>query len=66
MAMSNCWKNSAATISASAAPDADFKTCCMPGGRFDGSDRDDYFQGVMPPPKIERGEPLSRMGEGQG
>ncbi len=49
MAMSNCRKSSAATTSASAAPGADFKTCCMPSGRFDGSDRDDYFQGVMPP-----------------
>jgi hypothetical protein len=46
MAMSNCRRSSAATISASAAPDAGFKKCCMPGGRFDGSDRDDYFQGV--------------------
>jgi hypothetical protein len=46
MAMSSCRRSSAATISASAAPDAGFKTCCMPGGRFDGSDRDDYFQGV--------------------
>jgi hypothetical protein len=47
MAMSNCKKSSAATISASAVPGADFKKCCMPGGHFDGSDRDDYFQGVM-------------------
>jgi len=47
MAMSNYSKSSAATISASAAPGADFKKCCMPSGRFDGSDRDHYFQGVM-------------------
>ena len=25
---------------------ADFKKCCMRSGRFDGSQRDDYFQGV--------------------
>ena len=47
MAMSNYKKSSAATISASAVPGADFKKCCMPGGHFDGSDRDDYFQGGM-------------------
>jgi hypothetical protein len=31
----------------------------MPSGRFDGSDRDDYFQGVMPPfPNKARETPL--------
>jgi hypothetical protein len=28
---------------ASAAPDADFKRCCMLSGEFDGSDRDYFF-----------------------
>jgi hypothetical protein len=36
------WSDSVATISAHADPDAVFKRCCMPGGRFDGSQRDDY------------------------
>ncbi len=29
---------------ARAAPDADFKRCCMLSGEFDGSDRDYFFQ----------------------
>jgi hypothetical protein len=43
MATSSCAKNSGATIYARAAPDADFKTCCMKSGIYDGSNRDDYF-----------------------
>jgi hypothetical protein len=31
---------------ARAAPDGDFKACCMQAGRYDGANRDDYFQGV--------------------
>jgi hypothetical protein len=30
-------------ICARVAPDADFKTCCMKSGAYDGSNRDDYF-----------------------
>jgi hypothetical protein len=43
MATSNSLKNSAATTSVHAAPDAGFKNCCMKSGAYDGSNRDDYF-----------------------
>ncbi|HKB90740.1 MAG TPA: hypothetical protein VKC60_09525 [Opitutaceae bacterium] len=46
MATSNWPKNSAATICARAAPAAGFKACCMESGTYDGSNRDNYFQGV--------------------
>lgn len=42
----NCWKNWAATICVPAVPPEDFKNCCMQTGQFDGSDRDDFFQGL--------------------
>jgi hypothetical protein len=44
--MSNSSRSSVATIYAPAAPDEDFKACCMGGGRYDGANRNDYFQGV--------------------
>ena len=54
-------------ICAHAAPDAGFKACCMKSGAYDGSNRDDYFQGVGPgqgagltiviPGRRESGEP---------
>jgi hypothetical protein len=47
MATSSWPKNSVATIYAHAAPDAGFKACCMKSGAYDGSNRDDYFQGVV-------------------
>ena len=43
MATSSSPKNSGAMIYARVAPDADFKTCCMKSGVYDGSNRDDYF-----------------------
>jgi hypothetical protein len=43
MAMSSLSKNSAATICAHAAPDADFKACCLKSGAYDGSNRSYYF-----------------------
>ena len=46
MATSNCQKSSAATICAPAAPDAGFKACCLKSGKYDGLNRDDYFQGI--------------------
>ena len=36
-------EKSAAMICVHAAPDADFKTCCMKSGAYDGSNRDYYF-----------------------
>jgi hypothetical protein len=30
-------------ICARAAPDGDFKACCMQAGRYDGANRKDYF-----------------------
>lgn len=33
---------------APAVRDAGFKACCMTSGRYDGAERKDYFQGVMP------------------
>jgi pantothenate synthetase len=44
--MSSWARSSAATTYAPAAPDADFKACCMASGAYDGANRDDYFQGV--------------------
>jgi hypothetical protein len=46
MATSNSSKSSAATTCARAAPDADFKVCCMNSGAYDGANRNYYFQGV--------------------
>jgi hypothetical protein len=46
MATSNYPKNSAATICVHAAPAVGFKACCLKSGKYDGSNRDDYFQGV--------------------
>ena len=34
-------------IFARAAPLANFKKCCVRTGQFDGSDRNDFFQGLM-------------------
>jgi len=45
-ATSSWARSSGATTCARAAPDADFKRCCMQSGRHDGANRDDYFQGV--------------------
>ena len=36
-----------ATTSAHAVPRAGFKNCCMLTGEFDGSDRDQFFQGMI-------------------
>jgi hypothetical protein len=33
-------------ICARAAPDGDFKARCMRAGRYDGANRNDYFQGL--------------------
>jgi hypothetical protein len=33
-------------ICARAAPDGDFKACCLESGCYDGANRNDYFQGV--------------------
>jgi hypothetical protein len=33
-------------ICARAAPDEDFKACCMKSGAYDGANRNYYFQGV--------------------
>jgi hypothetical protein len=45
-ATSNSQKSSDATTCVRAAPAAGFKTCCMRSGAYDGSNRNDYFQGV--------------------
>jgi len=45
-------RNSAAMIPVPVAPGADFKRCCMLGGKFDGSDRH-YFFKVAPVPDRE-------------
>jgi hypothetical protein len=47
-------KNSAVTIYVRAAPDAGFKACCMKSGAYDGSNRDDYFQGVVAGRRVSR------------
>jgi hypothetical protein len=44
--MSSWSRSSVATISAPAAPDEDFKACCLDSGRHDGANRHHYFQGV--------------------
>jgi hypothetical protein len=44
----NCSKNWGATIPALAGPASGFKKCCMLSGEFDGSDRHDFFPGLMP------------------
>jgi hypothetical protein len=46
MATSSSLKNSVAMTCAHAAPDADFKVCCMVSGGYDGSNRNHYFQGI--------------------
>jgi hypothetical protein len=46
MATSSSPKKSAATICSHAASDTGFKACCMKSGAYDGSNRDDYFQGI--------------------
>jgi hypothetical protein len=46
MAMSSSPRSSGATICARAAPDGDFKACCLDSGRHDGANRHHYFQGV--------------------
>jgi len=46
MAMSSWSRSSGATICARAAPDGDFKACCLDSGRHDGANRQHYFQGV--------------------
>jgi len=46
MAMSSWSRRSGATICARAAPDGDFKACCLDCGRHDGANRHHYFQGV--------------------
>ncbi len=42
MGMSNCSKSWVAMTPAYVVLDVDFKKCCMPTGRYDGSDRDYY------------------------
>jgi hypothetical protein len=39
-------KSSDETIHVPAYQGEDFKNCCMISGKFDGSDRDHFFQGV--------------------
>jgi hypothetical protein len=46
MTMWNWSRSSVAMICARAAPDGDFKACCLESGRYDGANRNDYFQGV--------------------
>jgi hypothetical protein len=46
MAISSLTRSSGAKICAPAAPGADFKACCLKSRRHDGSNRNDYFQGV--------------------
>ena len=43
MATSSFSRSSAAMICARAVRDIGFKACCMAAGRYDGSNRDDYF-----------------------
>jgi len=43
MAASSFIENSGAMTFARAAPGTGFKGCCMRSGRYDGSNRDDYF-----------------------
>ena len=54
MATSRWSRNSVATTCARAIPAVGFKNCCMQSGEFDGSDRDYFFQGVIPCVSRER------------
>jgi hypothetical protein len=54
MAMSSLPRSSVATICARAAPDGDFKACCLRSGRHDGANRNDYFQGMSGAPACRR------------
>jgi hypothetical protein len=47
MATRSCSRNWAATTCAPAAAGGGFKKCCMKAGGHDGSNRHDYFQGVI-------------------
>jgi hypothetical protein len=66
-------RSSVAMICARAAPDGDFKACCMQAGRYDGANRNDYFQGVRAAESpllllVRDAEPLTpspRWGEGR-
>ncbi len=54
MAMSNWLRSLADKTSAPAVPASGFKTCCLASGRYDGINRDDYFQGVKAYAEIPR------------
>jgi len=40
------WKNLAGTIYVPVAQDTAFKKCCLPSGKFDGSNREYFFQRI--------------------
>jgi hypothetical protein len=62
MAVSSSPRSSVATICGPAAPDEDFKTCCMDSGRCDGANRNDYLQAVTVAPARRRGPVAGLVG----